>query len=494
MGISAAAVSRVCGVSTEYKNFNSGKAFMLPQRLAVIGQGNDDAVFGSEKFEIEGSANTVGEKYGYGSPLHLAALQFFPQNGTAASFPVTIYPLKKAEQALPARASIEAAETDSEKGALANGSGVIYIGGVPCEFTVKKGEKAAAILQSIKAAVDGVLRCPVKTEDISEKKLPFVSRWSGESANMITLEIDAVIPGITFTVKKFSGGAVDPDVGTALDKIGTVWETFILNCFGYDKAARLDTFQEFGEARWSALEKKPVLVCHGCTDVVSERTKVTDVRKTDAINFLIVSVKSRELPFVVAAKGLVNDIITTANQNPAQGYKGLLTGLHCGDDDKQENYTQRTMSVNKGSSTNIKNGSVAELNDIITFYHPENEGQFPSKRYVVDAVKLQNVVFNVRLIMEADALKGAPLVSDATITENKRAVQPKTVKTSFMNLADSLALQAIIQESEFSKKNMEVKIDSNNPKRLNVKFPVKLSGNVEISDTDIYFGFYLGGN
>ncbi|MGP1522672.1 MAG: hypothetical protein ACTTKC_05145 [Treponema sp.] len=126
MGISAAAVSRVCGVSTEYKNFNSGKAFMLPQRLAVIGQGNDDAVFGSEKFEIEGSANTVGEKYGYGSPLHLAALQFFPQNGTAASFPVTIYPLKKAEQALPARASIEAAETDSGKGALANGW-VLYI-------------------------------------------------------------------------------------------------------------------------------------------------------------------------------------------------------------------------------------------------------------------------------------------------------------------------------------------------------------------------------
>jgi hypothetical protein len=37
-----------------------------------------------------------------------------------------------------------------------------------------------------------------------------------------------------------------------------------------------------------------------------------------------------------------------------------------------------------------------------------------------------------------------------------------------------------------------VNIDSENPKRVNVKYPAKLSGNVEISSTDIYFGFYLG--
>ena len=95
MGVSATAVSRVCGVSVEYKNFNSGKAFMLPQRLAVIGQGNDDAVYGLDKFELEGNANAVGDRYGYGSPLHLAALQLFPQNGKGAEFHVTVYPLAK---------------------------------------------------------------------------------------------------------------------------------------------------------------------------------------------------------------------------------------------------------------------------------------------------------------------------------------------------------------------------------------------------------------
>jgi hypothetical protein len=38
---------------------------------------------------------------------------------------------------------------------------------------------------------------------------------------------------------------------------------------------------------------------------------------------------------------------------------------------------------------------------------------------------------------------------------------------------------------------LTVKIDTFNPKRLNVKYPVKLSGNVEVTSADIYFGFYL---
>jgi phage tail sheath gpL-like len=94
--------------------------------------------------------------------------------------------------------------------------------------------------------------------------------------------------------------------------------------------------------------------------------------------------------------------------------------------------------------------------------------------------------------MEADELKGAPLVSDNTVTDNPAAVTPKAIKTMFCNLAVSLAKKAIIQEPEFTKKNLSVAIDSENPKRVNIVFPVKLSGNVEVFSADVYFGFYLG--
>ena len=54
-----------------------------------------------------------------------------------------------------------------------------------------------------------------------------------------------------------------------------------------------------------------------------------------------------------------------------------------------------------------------------------------------------------------------------------------------MNLADTLALRALIQEPKYTKANMTVEIDSENPKRINVVYPVKLSGNVEISSSEI---------
>jgi phage tail sheath gpL-like len=489
MGVSPSAVSRVCGVEVSWKNFNVGNAAMLPQGLAIIGLGNDNADYSLDKIEISDSAS-VANKFGYGSPLHLAAKQLFSPTGASAEFRVTLHPLKKAPNAAAAAASITAEGT-----VTANGSGTVYIGGIAVEFAALKDDTASDVLGKIKDAVNASLDVPATAGTVESSALPITSKWSGESGNMISLWLEADIPGIVLTPSglKFTNGALDPDIAPALAKIGPVWETFILDCFDYKKISRLDTYQEFGEGRWSVLEKKPLLVCHGCTDDLETRTAVTDLRRTDKINFLIVSVGSRELPFVVGAKGLINDVMTTANKNPAQGYKGLLTGLHRGDDSVQENFNQRTASVNKGSSTCIPNGSVAELNDIITFWHPESEGSFPAFRYVCDIVKLQNIVFNVKLIMESDAMKGAPLVTDDTVTTNPAAVAPKTIKTSFYNLADSLALNAIMVTPDFTKKTMFVKIDGANPKRVNVAFPVKISGNVEISSTDIYFGFYLGG-
>lgn len=489
MSVSASAISRVTGVAVQYKNFNAGKAQMLPQRLAVIGVGNHDTVYTTDKYEAEGSASEIGDRYGYGSPLHIAALQLFPVAGKGASFPVTFYPLAEGNSAVQAEGSIGLTGTAGSAGSV-----IVSIGGIKATAAIANGASAETILISIKDAIDSVLSMPVSCGVVSEGALPLTAKAAGTVGNAISINVTCDIPGLIFENTAMKNGAVDPSIEDALAKIGDVWETAILPCFDYKNTDRLDAITDWGKDRWSDLEKKPVLCFWGCNENYATRTAVTDSRKSDYINALIVSVGSPELPWSIAAKAMVNDILTTADSNPAHGYKGLLDGLAAGSDAVQENYTTRNNSVSKGSSTNIKNGSVAELNDVITMYHPDAEGKTPSRRYVVDIIKLMNVVYNVRLIMESDELKGAPLVSDDTVTTNRAAVQPKTIKTMFLNLARSLADKAIIQDVEFTKEGLKVDIDSENPKRLNVAFPVKLSGNVEVSSTDVYFGFYLGGN
>jgi phage tail sheath gpL-like len=486
----SSAISRVTGVNVEFRNFNKGGGAYLPQRLAVIGVGNDGVNYSLEKYEATGNADAVAKRYGYGSPLHLAARQLFPVSGGGANFPVTFYPLKNENYNVnPVMGGIFFRGM-----AEAAGSGTVCIGGINAEFSVEKGADAEMVICAVMEAIKTKLEMPVivgsKFEDSGGKGIGLRSKWSSASACDITIEIETEVDGLYFEIEQMHGGAPDPDITPALEAIGQIWETFILSTFSWKKTERLDQYQLFCEGRWSELEKKPCIVAHGSVDDYETRTAVTDLRKSDYANFLIQSTGSRELPFVIAARGLVSDIMTNANSNPPLGYKGRLTGLAAGADSVQENYTTRNNAVAKGASTNIKTGSVAELNDIVTFYHPEGE-LIPPKRYVVDLVKLQNIVFNLRLIMEAEEKKGAPLVSDATVTTNPKAVQPKMVKAELMNLADSLSRAAIMQEPAFTKENLVVKIDSANPKRLNYQFPAKLSGNVEVISGELYFGFYL---
>lgn len=486
MSVSASAISRVTGVAVKFKNFNTGSVQMLPQRLAVIGVGNHGVTYTTEKYECEGNASEIGDKYGYGSPLYLAALQLFPLVGKGAGFPVTFYPLAEAEGSVAASGKIEVTGTASE-----SGSARIVIGGQKETVAISKGDTAVVVAEKIKNAIDGVLAMPVTTA-LNDAAVNLTSKAYGEVGNLVKTRIESSVAGVTFAVTQLTGGVKDPDITPALQSINEIWETAILPCFDYKNEDRLDVTQAYGDGRWADLEKKPLLCYWGCTDDYATRTAVTDKRPLDKINVLIPSVGSAELPYAIGAKAMVEDILTTANDNPPQGYKGKLNGLEAGDDSVQENYNVRNMSVMKGASTNIKTGTVAELCDIVTMYHPANEGKYPGYRYVVDMIKLMNVIYNVRLIMEQDDLKGAPLVEDSTVTSNKTAIQPKTVKTWFLNLCDSLADKAIIQDTEFTKKGLEVSIDSENPKRLNVTYPVKLSGNVEVSSTDVLFGFYVG--
>ena len=337
MGVSASAVSRVTGIEVTPKNFNKGNASMLPQRLVIVGQGNDDAIYSLDKYECDGSAASVAEKYGYGSPLHLAAKQLYPTAGSMATFPVTILPVKKDDNFVAAKGSL----TLTGEAASAASRLTVTVGGLDILVTIAKGEELSAINQEIVRVINAEIdRCVtallVPGSEDNPDVIELTARWSGSLGNRIGLTVDGDIPGIAITVAPFADGAGVPAVDSALAKTGEIWETFILDTFDYrdgeNPSALLDVYEEWGEGAWDVLAKRGALVAHGCTDDYATRTAITDACPTDRINFLIESVGAPELPFVVGARGLL-DILTTADKNPAQNYKGTLKGLKRGSDD-----------------------------------------------------------------------------------------------------------------------------------------------------------------
>jgi len=181
-----------------------------------------------------------------------------------------------------------------------------------------------------------------------------------------------------------------------------------------------------------------------------------------------------------------------ANNNPPTDYGAQrLTGLTPGDDGDQWTYTQRDQAIKLGSSTIEVVDGVVTVGDVVTFYRPTGE-EPPAYRYVVDIVKLQNIIYNFDLEFSKVEWAGAPLIPDGQPTVNPNARMPKSAVAAACAILDSLGLNAIISDPETAKDNTSAAIDSLNPKRLNLTTVVQLSGNTLIKDITLNFGFFFG--
>jgi len=265
-----------------------------------------------------------------------------------------------------------------------------------------------------------------------------------------------------------------------------------LNCLNYDDTAALDAISTFGEGRWGALTRKPMVSFVGNTETtVADAISVSDTRKTDRTNAQLVAPGSNDLPLVVAARQLAR-IAPIANNNPPRDYGSQqATGLTPGADGVQWTYPQRDQAIKGGSSTiEVKDG-VVNLADTVTFFHPTGD-PIPAYRYVCDIVKLQNIIFNLDLIFATPEWDGAPLIPDDQPTINRSAKQPKAAVAAVAAMIDSLALNALISAPEAAKEATQAAINDQNPKRLDLVTTVQLSGNTNIISADLQFGFYFG--
>ena len=488
MSVDISAVARVLGISTNYKDLRGNAVVFLPQAVAVVGQGATASTYATVPFQSSSAAD-VGATVGFGSPLHLAAKKLFPVNGDGiGTIPATFYPLEDNASGVAATGDITPSGTPTETAAI-----YVYVGEVRSEAIVLTPSDATTALQcdKIHAGIAAILDMPVTSTD-GGTSVDLAAKWEGTSGNDIKIRIEGSVPGLTLAVTQMSGGLVNPDVDDALNQITTKWETLVLNCMEPADTATLDKIKTHGEGRWGALERKPYIAFTGRVDAaVPSAGAESDGRRTDRINSFLVAPGSGELPFVVAARQLAR-VASRANSDPAFDYGAQRAdGILPGSDPDQWTYPERDEAVKKGCSTiEVKDG-VINMSDTVTMYHPTGDA-LPAFRYVVDVVKLQNIIFNLELIFATDQWNGAPLLPDGDATSNPNAKTPSMAVAAVNTRLEALGLAAIISDVAAAKSSTTAFIDSQNPKRLNVETTVQLSGNTNIVSVDLNFGFYFG--
>lgn len=486
--VDASARARTVGIKTTFKDLRGGNTVFLPQRIAVIGQGATAASYTTTKQTVT-SAVDVGQTYGFGSPLHLAVQQLLPANGDGVgSIPVTVYPLEDNGSGIAAVGTITPSGT-----ATATGTITLTVAGLSVPVLITTGDTVADVTASITAAVTAELNMSVTATDNSTD-VDLTAKWKGTTGNDIVVGITGSVAGVTFVIVQPTGGATNPDINPALAQMGDVWETMVLNLVGdATDTATLDKINLFGEGRWGALTKKPLVSFVGSVETsVTTATTVTDARKSDRVNAQLIAPGSVNLPFVVASRQLAR-IAVVANNQPGRDFGSLqATGLIPGADGDQWDYLERDQAIKAGSSSSIVKDGVVTVADTVTFYHPAGDPN-PAYQYVCDIVKLQNIIYNLDIRFNTPEWDGVILVPDGQAVVSPYARRPSDAKSVVASMIDGLGLNGLISDPESAKSSIQVEIDGANPKRLNIAFTVSLSGNANIISIDLNFGFYFGG-
>ena len=488
MTIDESAVASTFGLTTEFKDLRVGRAALLPQRIALVGQGSTSKSYSLDKWSAT-SAGAVGARYGYGSPLHLAMLQLKPANGDGVgTVPVDILPLEDAYEGAPSSGTITPTGTQTKAASVR-----VLVNKIPSgRFTVNPADSMATVCDKIVAAINGVLEMPVIATD-GTTNVGLESKWAGESANGIYVELEAEALGVTYAVVQPTGGLVNPSIDAALLKIGaSSWVTMILNCLNVSDTDALDALSDLGEGRWNPLVRKPFIAFVGNTEaVVGTATTVSAARSTDRVNAQLVAPGSKNLPFVVAARQLAR-IAKVANNTPAKSYqKQQATGLTPGTDEEQWDYDARDLAVKAGSSTVEIVDGLIKIADVVTFYRPTGEDP-PGYRYVVTIVKLQNCIYNFNLEFEKEEWASAALVTDADVTVSEVARRPKDWVAKANQILQSLGNEAIISDVAGAQDKTDARINGSNPNRLDLDVEFPVSGNANIQNMTQSFGFLFG--
>lgn len=487
--VDVSAVARVLGIKTEFKDLRVDGIVFLPQRLAIVGQGSTASTYSTTKAQLS-NAVTVGETYGFGSPLHLVSQQLFPTNGDGiGTIPATFFPLEDDASGVAAVGDITPSGSATEAASF-----LVRINEIDSEeFVINIGDSVATMVALLVTSVQSILGIPMTAVDNASASCDLTAKWQGTSSNDLVIEvIGSTEVGVSFAITQPVGGLINPSVDDALSQVGDIWESMLINCLEIEGDTALDAYDTFGEGRWGALTRRPLICFVGNTATsVASATTVSDARTTDRTNSQLVAPGSLNLPCVVAAREVAR-VIVVANNNPARDYGSQdASGLVAGDDGDQWTFAERDEAIKKGSSSiQVKDG-VINLSDTVTFYHPTGE-PIPAYRYVVDIVKLQQVLFTLDLIFATDEWDGAPLIPDDQPTVNPAAKQPKMATADIASAIDILAANAILSEPETAKATIFSQISDINPKRLEIALDIQLSGNSNIISIDMNFGFRFG--
>lgn len=498
--IGAERISRIVGYIITKGNFSTVTPY-LPQRIAIIGEGNEanQATMPIEPTQIT-SAQQAGEIFGYGSPIHGQARILFPVNSEGVGgIPVYVYAQEKAVGATTKK--MEIAPTGVATG---NGTHTVVIAGrtnldaIPYDININTGDDAGDIAQKIADAINNVLGCPVSAV-ADDYDVTLETKWSGLTSQQLTVTVNTNNNdlGITYAVTQVQAGSGTPSIAGALSQFGSTWNTIVSNCYGTQATVcqALEDFNGIPSAiptgRYVGIIMKPFIAVTGST--ADDPTSFTDPRKQQVTIAIAPAPNSPGFAYEAAAN-MIALLAPTVQNTPHLDVAGqfypdmpIPANKNIG---SMAAYNSRDSFVKKGCSTVDIMADRYVVQDFVSTYHPDGEVP-PQFRWV----RNQMIDFNVRYmyyLQEQINVVDHAIANDDDVVTVDKVIKPKQWKQVLSSLADTLSGLMLIVDAQFMKDSIDVGISSFNPDRLETFFRYKRSGFARESATTAEAGFNTG--
>lgn len=498
--VSTAAKSRIVGYKLTKGDFRTNSP-NLPQRVCLYGEANtaNQADLDTDPYQIT-TAQQAGARYGYGSPLHIAARILLPKGGGGLSgIPLIVFP-----QAEAVGATSKILEITPTGVATSNGTHTLVIAGrenidaVFYNISILKDDTTADITAKISDAVNNVLSCPMTATD-DDYSAQLESKWKGATANKLSVTVNTNDDdlGITYAIAEIQAAAGTPSISASLAKMGTAWNTIVCNT--YEDTQILTAFELYNgvadpvnpTGQFVGIIMRPLVAVFGNTD--DNPSAITDARLNEMTNAIAPAPLSAGLPMEAAANmALLHAVISQDNPHldvAGQSYPDMPTPSVIG---SMSDYTTRDSYVKKGCSTVDLVGGKYVIQDFVTTYHKlgEEPPQFAYPRNLM----IDNNVRYTYYLQEQINVADHAIADDDTIVRVGKVIKPKQWKQilSGKSFTEDLGARCLIVDLPFTKESITTGLSTSNPDRLETAFRYKRSGYARILSTTAEAGFNFG--
>lgn len=478
----------------------------LPQRILVLGVPNESNKSGVtyDSPELFLTSKEVGDKFGYGSPLHSVMRILKPLNGDGVGgIPVLIAAQEPVGSETEKTIGISGVATSAGSINIVIG-GRKFLDGKSYEVNFDAGDTASTLATAISNAIANVNGCAyTATANVDDVEL--ISKFKGLNSNVsVDVDFGDDSKGFTYSITDVNLGAGAPTVTDSLSATNDEWITLVLNTYSPKSTNILDEFQVFNgkpsalpTGNYSGLDWKPFVAITGVVaeDELLVSEPYADANIDEVTNAFAPYFGTPASCYEASADYVLKTSVLAQNTphldiiNSRSGDIPAPTDLVFA----KPSYDRRDVLVKKGHSTSYWDGNAYKIVDFVTTYQSE-EDTSPVFMYVRDLVIDMNMKYSY-LIKQNMFVAGKVLVPDNDAPPSRiqgDSIQPKSWKSIVMGLIDDFQSRGMIVDTPFSKDSIVVEINATNPNRLDTTFNYKRSGIVRIGSTTVFAGSYFG--